>query len=310
MDGLSFARYDFMKNDSAGIILMARVLLGIVLSVFSFSALSAENCALKIPNGGRWDFARVILSLESSSLQKATILNNSCQIFDAKTKVGSLANSLDVIPWWNTGRFIVFSEIPDAFRGLLRDPSFRAYNESLRQIKTEKKALLRVKSVYELVMAYKKPYDEQYASEIIAGRVEKKRPLIFTPEETLRYGGVCVDFARLLKWSLMQVMRSSSADPMAEVFSVSLKIGMGQNKTGHAWVGVNIPYRQDGLQSVEFFRFDLDMTNFNKNFTPLPPLGSQWSAQQRLTDYNRCQDLIDCIQNTAFAGGSRMLPPE
>jgi hypothetical protein len=186
-------------------------------------------------------------------------------------------------------------DIPDAFRNRIESDEFLEFNRRLRQIKAEPSALVRVKEVYELISFYKKPYDVDYASAIKSRGKLKNRPLILNPEETLQYGGVCRDFARLLKWALMQVARSSSPDPESQVFSTAIKIGKGEDGLGHMWVRVNVPLVNPINKLSRFQGIELDITNFAGNFTPLPPFGSHWTQMQMQSDLQQCQKIISCL---------------
>ncbi|OQW46945.1 MAG: hypothetical protein A4S09_03290 [Proteobacteria bacterium SG_bin7] len=263
----------------------------------SFSILLAmttfafETCEEFVPdsNTSDWYFAKVILGLNEQAKQKAERLKSACKNFDSSNDFSVWLNGLDTWHFRGSLFYLIYAEIPDAFRNLSHTEEEINYANQLTEIKKIPSAVERIKETYSLVIRHQKPYNYKLTP-------SSNREIIYTPERTLKYGGVCRDFARTLKWSLQQVAKSSSTDRNAETFTPEIQWGHDGKDKGHMWVSVNVPIRNTNGHIQRFAHIDLDSTNYNLSFVPLMPLSKNLSHQQMKQNFKSCQQIISCLE--------------
>lgn len=270
--------------------------IAVILSIFFLFGESsfADLCNDQVPQNSVFHFARVILDEHGDYAAKIDSLKNACRVFDKKDEYSKVVNKLTPSDFSMRVTIAALFEASDAFRKIGANAMEVSFNDRLKEIKKNPSAIERVKATYELVLLFKKPFDQAYMQAILDHKPAPKRPLVLKPEVTLEKGGVCRDFARLLEWSLLQVARSSSESKSAEVFSYEFQSASGKGG-GHAWISVNLPIRSLDRKRTEFSRIDLDPTNFTDKFVPLPPL-AQGQPESRIDQYaNTCAKIISCL---------------
>lgn len=274
---------------------MKTLWLGVALSFLSLPSL-ADSCESTIPSAPEWNFVRIILDPNNTSASKSKRLEEACRSFDTSDQFSKYKNDLKkedgaIIK----GIWAVISDIPDAFRNINGNENSeeQKFVNRLKEIKKNPSAVARVQATYNLVIEYQKPFDSELYDAYKNG-VHLDRPLVQTPEFTLKHGGVCRDFARVLKWALQQVGRSTSPSKDAEVFTAEVRMGTGK-PAGHAWVSVNMPIRDPNGQIAGFGRIDLDPTNA-ASFTPYPPFAQNLPKAQMNSRFNLCKKIVTCVK--------------
>ena len=241
-----------------------------------------------VPKSPTWRFARIIIEQDGPQNNKVETLQSACKVTDPTNSFFMDINMWQVEDW---SLLRITEGIRDGFRKIGKDKLEKDFDAKLSEIKKNPDALQRVKATYEFVIKSLKPYDDHASERFDAG----ERPLVYTPEETLHHEAVCRDYARLLKWALLQVAQPSSG-LKGQSFSASIETAYNKEGTrGHAWVSVNLPMSDSAGSFLGTERIDLDPTNFPDKFTPLMPLG-QMLPQSRIKEYdNICSNLVDCL---------------
>jgi hypothetical protein len=182
-------------------------------------------------------------------------------------------------------KFAEFFSGTDSLR--LRDVR-RDFAKKLKAIRSLENRYERIHQTYRLVNQYQGKYDR-----------DSKLPLFSTnPKDTLErssetsYGGVCRQFAELLKWSLNQVSQQGSSS-INKTFTADIA-----SSWDHMWVRVTLP-SEDGSGSVEE-TIDLDNTDHPHLFVPLRSRTSLSENEQQAID-GQCRRLQACLREQVNA---------
>lgn len=161
----------------------------------------------------------------------------------------------------------------------------RDFSDQLKAIRSIKNRYERIHQTYRLVNQYQGKYDRT-----------SKMPILSTnPKDTLErsaetsYGGVCRQFAELLKWSLNQVNHQDS-DVINETFTATIA-----SSWDHMWVRVKLPSENGNGFSEE--TIDLDNTDFPRIFVPLRSRTALSEDDRRAFD-QQCHRIHSCLRES------------
>lgn len=223
-----------------------------------------------------WDFVGY-----ARSIQDTTRLNIACEEmnpdmplpmwgFSAAIVGGPGWYAIDTIGTGMAGSFYWMRNVGDDFE---KTPRRKAFYQSLIALENISDPALRIKMVYELVLAYQPRYNDTLSFSFPS--VVQLIDASGAGEEA----GVCRDFANFLAWSLSKVSKNEYTAYLIAGYRMS-----------HAWVRVKLP-----IPNFRTVVFDLDSTNHPDSFVALPPRGSKWSMEEVRELYNQCRQIADCL---------------
>lgn len=156
------------------------------------------------------------------------------------------------------------------------------FGDRLLEIKQIQNRFERIRQTYMLVNQYQGKYDRLSPTPIFS----------INPRDTLErsartsIGGVCRQFAELLKWSLNEV---GSFNQENVELSFKAEIATSWN---HMWVRVNLPTLVGGR--IEIRTLDLDNTDHPKLYVPLRSRIAISEGRRALL-YQQCKRVISCL---------------
>ncbi|MBI3555385.1 MAG: hypothetical protein HY074_03860 [Deltaproteobacteria bacterium] len=242
-----------------------------------------------------------LVSLRYSGLSAASTskaLDNACNELNEpslqdRQSLGAKAVSTFGVVFGTT----VNADIPTVLSEMFGTSQTRKdFEDKLADIGKIQDRFVRIRKVYELVVASQGKYDDGNTFRIM------------TPSRLLedakagRAAGVCRDFSKLLEWSLLKVNRSPAiAEPLKsfggldeDSFFASQVVDVG---AGHAWVDIDLPVGMGDKQV--FYKISLD-TTFYDAYTPLFHRRQGLSQARRTEEKTECRAVQDCVQKVAL----------